>query len=488
MANYPNDSYENNLKIPPQNIEAEESLLGCALTSEDARAEIVRLDKEDFYQKKNGLIYQAIIEKAAKGEPIDILSVADFLESEGTLEAIGGISYLTELADKSYLLSNVAEYADMVKEKSRLRKLLAFVQKMEKAIYSGKENADNLINLMASEVVKSKDDLSHKDLMPLHEILNVTLKELRKSDSDELAVDSGFPNLNKKLGRLRRQTLNILAARPAMGKSAFALNLALNVALKGKTVAIFSLEMSKNEVGLRLLSSASTIATNKIKEAIDTASPDANKVRDAVQVLATANIYIDDSASTSPADIRAKCNKLMAQAGLDLVVIDYLQLIGSDSSNQNRQQEISEISRALKIMARDLNVPVIALSQLSRGVEMRENKRPMLSDLRESGAIEQDADAVMFLYRDSYYNNEELPPNPDEAELILAKNRQGTTGTIKLNWFSHITTFREQEIFDYNIPPENSNFDPNFDEHVASKNEAEFEIEDAKLSEDDLPF
>ena len=481
MNDFPDEYSMSRAKVPPQNIEAEESLLGCALSSEDARSKISDLKKEDFYQRKNGLIFQAIIDKRNLSEAVDILSIADHLESQGVLEAIGGFTYLTALVDKTFLADNVREYVRIIKEKSRLRSLLTFVQKLETSIYSGQITADSVLDQMAQKVIDSKDDITRNDLIILADILNDTLSDLRHSDKEEHSIDSGFPGLNNMLGNLRRQTLNIIAARPAMGKSAFALNLALNVALKDKVVAIFSLEMSRNEVAIRLLTSSSTVPSQRLKQSLEfTDSKDSELLSNAVNALLGTKIYIDDSASTSPADIRSKCQKLKAQVGnLDLIVIDYLQLIGSGGYSQNRQQEISEISRSLKIMARDLDVPVIALSQLSRSVEARENKRPMLSDLRESGAIEQDADAVMFLYRESYYESEQLPPVPDESELIIAKNRQGQTGTIKLNWFAEITTFREKDFRDFEAPPSSYSQSPNF--------EANNDFSDMSIA-DDFPF
>lgn len=459
MANNYPGNFRQNAKVPPQNVEAEESLLGCALTSEEARTEISMLEPEDFYQDKNGLIFAAIMDMLAHGEAIDILSVADYLESKQELDYVGGVSYLTDLADKAYYLSNVRDYAKIIKSKSRLRRLLNFTLKLEEAIYSGKYEADDLLNLMSAEVVNNKTDGSGEGLVAIDDVLNMTLADLKEDENSQNSVDTGFPGLNRMLGNLRNQTLNIIAARPSMGKSSLALNIAANVAARENVVAVFTLEMSKSEVGARLLSSASTTAVPQIKEAInsDEDMETIQKIYSAAAYLVSKNIFVDDSASTSPADIRSKCSRLRAQEGrLDLVIIDYLQLLGADGVSQNRQQEISEITRSLKIMARDLDVPVVALSQLSRNVEMRENKRPLLSDLRESGAIEQDADAVMFLYRDSYYDTENVPSVPDETELIISKNRSGQTGTIKLNWFADYTTFREKEFNDFEAPPESS--------------------------------
>ncbi len=447
------------MKVPPQNLEAEQSLLGGALLSEKARTEMGGLEKEDFYDPANGLIYEAIRQLMAKGKPVDILSTADHLEHQGQLHVVGGLGCLTSLADKNLYLNNIPEYVEMIREKSLLRKILDFSQKLTDACYEGQQTSDDLLGLMAERLMNLRGSLDRQALVPMHQILNVTIQELAKTDSDKLAIDSGFPSLNRMLGKLRRQTLNIIAARPAMGKSAFALNIALNVALRRNVVAVFSLEMSQSEVGLRFLSSASTVKSQEIKENL--AKRDMKQLSAAIQALVESQLYIDDSAATSPADIRAKCRRLYAEKGrLDLVVIDYLQLMTADGRPQNRQQEISEISRALKILAKDLNVPVIALSQLSRNVESRENKRPMLSDLRESGSIEQDADAVMFLYRDSYYNNEGPPVSPEEAELIVAQNRAGETGTVTLNWFANITTFREKEFYQDRVAPPESSFNP----------------------------
>lgn len=447
------------MKVPPQNIEAEQSLLGGALLSEKARTEMGGLEKSDFYDQANGLIYDAIRQLMAQGKPVDILSTADHLEHRGQLHVVGGLAYLTSLADKNLYLNNIPEYVEMIREKSLLRKILEFSQTLTDACYAGQQTSDDLLGLMAERLMNLRGSLDRQALVPMHQILNVTIQELSKTDSDKLAIDSGFPSLNRLLGKLRRQTLNIIAARPAMGKSAFALNIALNVALRKNVVAVFSLEMSQSEVGLRFLSSASTVKTQEIKENLQ--KRDMKQLTAAIQALVESQLYIDDSAATSPADIRAKCRRLYAEKGrLDLVVIDYLQLMTADGKPQNRQQEISEISRALKILAKDLNVPVIALSQLSRNVESRENKRPMLSDLRESGSIEQDADAVMFLYRESYYNNEGPQSSPEQAELIVAKNRAGETGTITLNWFPNITTFREQEYYGSREAPPETSYNP----------------------------
>lgn len=459
MADYAGQAYGDQgdsliMKVTPQNLEAEQSLLGGALTSEQARTEIGGLEKTDFYDQANGLIYDAVRQLMSMGKPVDILSTADFLEHQGQLQVCGGIAYLASLADKTLYLNNTAEYVAMIREKSLLRRILAFAEGLTKSCYSGQETSDELLSLMAERVMNLRGSLERQALVPMHEILSLTLQELRKIDSEKLAIDSGFPSVNRMFGKLRRQTLNIVAARPAMGKSAFALNIALNVALKNHVVAVFSLEMSQSEVGLRFLSSTSTIKSQDIKQRLQ--DHDMAQLTQAIQALVESRIFVDDSAATTPADIRAKCRRLFAEQGrLDLVVIDYLQLMGADGKPQNRQQEISEISRALKILSKDLDVPVIALSQLSRNVESRENKRPMLSDLRESGSIEQDADAVMFLYRDSYYNADGPPSIPEEAELIIAKNRAGETGTVKLNWFANITTFREKEFFgDREAPPD----------------------------------
>lgn len=446
-------------KVIPQNLEAEESLLGTLLTNEHARAQMGLLEAEDFYSPRNGVIYEAIRRMHSFGKPIDILSVADELEHQGNLHMVGGTTYLASLADKTLYLNNTSEYIEMIKEKSLLRKILRLSQDLETACYKGQETADNLLNYMSDYIVRIREGIDSKDLVHINSILNETLNDLKKQDSDKLSIDSGFPRLNEYLGRLRRQTLNIIAARPAMGKSALALNIGLNVALKGNYVAIFSLEMSRSEVGLRILSSASTVPSDAIKSRLE--SDNMEDIARAVRTLVGTNLYIDDQAATTPADIRSKCQKLYSETRkLDLIIIDYLQLMGSDGKPQNRQQEISEISRALKIMAKDLDVPVIALSQLSRGVESRESKKPMLSDLRESGSIEQDADAVLFLYRDAYYHPENKQPGPEEAELIIAKNRAGKTGPITLHWFPEIVTFREKEEVDYREAPPEQAFDP----------------------------
>ena len=431
-------------KIPPQDIEAEQAILGSMLTDQDAVTDAVEVLKpEDFYRDDNKYIFEAMNNLYAKGEPIDIITVKAELTSMQKFEAVGGIEYLATLPDKVPLVSNADKYIKIVEEKSILRKLIKTADEIERLGYAQNEDIDNVIDQAEKKIFDIMQGKNQKGYTPIKDVLVETFAELEKLYNQKepiTGVPTGFIDLDYKTAGLHNSDLILVAARPAMGKSAFALNIATYAAVNAKKpVVIFNLEMSKSQLVNRMLCSEAMVDSNKIRTGkID--EEDWVKLATALGPLSEAPIYIDDTPGISIAEIRAKCRRLKLEKNIGLIVIDYLQLIqGSGKKNSSREQEISEISRSLKILAKELDVPVIALSQLSRAAEARQDHRPMLSDLRESGAIEQDADIVMFLYRDDYYNPDSEKKNI--AEVILAKHRAGSTGTVELLWMGNFTKF-----------------------------------------------
>lgn len=435
----------------PQNIEAEEAVLGAILVNPDVLTKVVEtLKPESFYKPAHRYVYEAMLQLFNTNERIDLVSVSDVLSYNSKLEAVGGRAFINDLSYKTITTSNIEYYARIVQEKAVKRALInaggeivSFGYDMN-PIDESLENAEKLIFDIASK--KATTDLSHiKDL-----VMNSYQKmEYRYEHRDELiGLRTDFYELDNMTSGLQKSDLIILAARPSMGKTAFALNIAQNVAIKEKVpVAIFSLEMSKEQLVQRMLCSQAEVDTQRIKTG-NMNQKDWDKIVNAMNDFANAPIFIDDTSGCTLTDIRAKCRRLkMEQKDLGLVVIDYLQLMES-SGREDRMQQISAISRGLKTLARELDVPVIALSQLSRAVESRTDKRPMLSDLRESGAIEQDADIVMFIYRDEYYkkNDEEAEvakaASKGESEIIIAKHRNGPVGKVDLLFQANITKFK----------------------------------------------
>ena len=435
-------------KIPPHDIEAEQAILGSMLTDQDAVVDAIEVLKpEDFYREDNKYIYEAMSNLYSRGEPIDIITVKSELTSMQKFEAVGGIEYLALLPDKVPLVSNADKYIKIVEEKSILRQLIKTAGEIEGLGYAQNEEIDNVMDQAEKKIFDIMQGKNQKGYTPIKDVLVETFADLEKLYNQKepiTGIPTGFADLDYKTAGLHESDLILVAARPAMGKSAFALNIATNAAVRAnKSVVIFNLEMSKSQLVNRILCSEAMVDSNKVRTGkID--EEDWIKLATALGPLSEAPIYIDDTPGISIAEIRAKCRKLKLEKDLGLIVIDYLQLIqGSGKKNASREQEISEISRSLKILAKELNVPVIALSQLSRAAEARQDHRPMLSDLRESGAIEQDADIVMFLYRDDYYNPDSEKKNI--AEVILAKHRAGSTGTVELLWLGNYTKFANIE-------------------------------------------
>ena len=433
-------------KVPPNDVEAEQAILGCMLTDKDSVISAMeKLKEDDFYREDNKAIYSAMLSLYGRSEPIDIITVKAELVENGKFDQVGGLEYLAVLPEKVPTTTNVDKYIKIVEEKSLLRKLIKTANDMISAGYDQTEDVEDIMNIAEKKIFDIMQNKNSKGFTPIKDVLVGTFAELERLYNQKgyiTGVETGFSDY--KTSGFHKSDLIIIAARPAMGKSAFAINIATNAAVNNNVpVVIFNLEMSKEQVANRILCSEAMVDSNKIR----TGKIDDNewiKLANASGRLAEAPIYIDDTPGISIMEIRARCRKLKLEKDIGLVVIDYLQLVqGNGKKNNTREQEISEISRSLKILAKELDIPVIALSQLSRGAEKRDDKRPMLSDLRESGAIEQDADIVMFLYRDDYYNEDSEKKNI--AEIILAKHRGGSTGTVELLWLGNYTKFANIE-------------------------------------------
>ncbi|MBQ6992663.1 MAG: replicative DNA helicase [Clostridia bacterium] len=435
-------------KIPPHDIDAEQAVIGSMLTDKDAVIDAVeKLKSDDFYRQDNKLIYEAAMNLYNRAEPIDIITVKAELISMGKFEVVGGLEYLAMLPDKVPTTANVDQYITIVEEKSILRNLIKTANELIDLGYAETEEVESIVDQAEKKIFDIMQNRNPKGFSALKDILVESFAEIEKLYNQKepiTGVPTGFSDLDYKTAGLHNSDLVLVAARPAMGKSAFALNIATNAAVKSKVpVAIFNLEMSKSQLVSRILCSEAMVDSNKVRTG-KIEEDDWVKLATALGPLSEAPIYIDDTPGITVAEIRAKCRKLKIEKGIGLIVIDYLQLIqGNSKRNSSREQEISEISRSLKILAKELDVPVIALSQLSRAAEQRADHRPMLSDLRESGAIEQDADIVMFLYRDDYYNPESEKKNI--AEVIMAKHRAGSTGTVELLWMGSYTKFANIE-------------------------------------------
>lgn len=430
-------------RIQPQNIEAEQSVIGCMLLDKEAIHEVTdMLKSEDFYREDHREIFEAIIGLYEKALPVDLITVAEQLNQRGTLEKTGGLEYLTNIAASVPTTANAKYYAGIVEEKSILRKLIKASSEIINHSYEASEEVSIVLDKAEKGIFdilqkRNVQGFSHiKDI--LVDTFNI-LEELYNRKGHVTGIPTGFADLDYKTAGFHNSDLILIAARPSMGKTALALNIAQYAAVHHQVpVAIFNLEMSREQLTNRILCSEVMVDNQKMRTGkLD--DEDWKKVARAIGPLSEAPIYIDDTPGISAMEIRAKCRRLKLEKKLGLIVIDYLQLMQGSGRAENRQQEISEISRSLKILAKEMNVPVVALSQLSRAPEARSDHRPMLSDLRESGAIEQDADIVMFLYRDDYYNEDTDKKNI--AEVIIAKHRNGPTGTIELRWFGQYTKF-----------------------------------------------
>lgn len=429
-------------RIPPQNIEAEQSVLGSMLLSREAIIEVSEiLRAEDFYKESHKKLFDVIMEMFEKDIPVDLVTVVDELRKRDMLEVVGGIDYLASLTSSVITTANVSYYAKLIKEKATLRRLIEASSEIMELSYQ-EDDVETVLDIAEQKIFDIAQGRNTTTFSSMKDILMDTfykIEELYKNKGKLTGIPSGFPDLDAKTAGFQPSDFILIAARPSMGKTSFALNIAQNAALlTGLPVAIFSLEMSKEQLVTRLICSTANIDSQKLRTG-NLDEEDWMKLAAAMTPLSKAPIYIDDTPGVTVMDIRAKARRLKLEKGLGLVMIDYLQLMQGRGRAENRQQEISEISRSLKSLARELNVPVITLSQLSRAPETRSDHRPVLSDLRESGAIEQDADIVMFLYRDDYYHKDSEKKNI--AEVIIAKHRNGPTGVVELLWLAQYTKF-----------------------------------------------
>ena len=431
-------------KIPPHDEDAEEAVIGSMLTDKDAViAAIEVLKPEDFYRDDNKTIFEAEASIYAKGEPIDFITVKEELISMGKFDAVGGNEYLATLTDKVPTTANIEKYVKIVEDKSLLRTLIKTANELIDLGYSQNEEIESLMDSAEKKIFDIMQRKSQKGYSSIKDILVdsfTQLQELYNNKQHITGVPSGFIDLDNKTAGFHKSELILIAARPAMGKTAFALNIATNAAVQANIpVVVFSLEMSKAQCANRILCSQAMVDSQKVSKG-DISDEEWEKLAVASGELSeSSGIFIDDTAGITVAEIRAKCRKLKIEKNIGLIVIDYLQLIQGSGKSSSREQEIAEISRSLKILAKEIDVPVIALSQLSRAPEARTDHRPMLQDLRESGSIEQDADIVMFIYRDDYYNPQAEQTNI--AEIIIAKNRSGPVGTTELLWMPSFTKF-----------------------------------------------
>ena len=432
-------------RIPPHSIEAEAAVIGAMLLNKGAIMETSEiLAGEDFYQAAYGILFDSMVELFHMGRPVDLITLQEHLKEKNVPPEVSSMEYARDLLTSVQTWANVKYYAQIVKEKATLRRLIKMNEEIANTCYMENRPLEEILEMTEKRVFEVVERGNFQEYVPIKQVvLNAldVIEKASKTRGNVTGIPTGFIDLDYKLSGLQNSDLILIAARPSMGKTAFVLNIAQYVAFRqNRAVAVFSLEMSKEQLVNRLFSleshvDAQLLRTGNLKDT------DWEKLIEGAGIIGKSKLIIDDTSGISIAEMRSKCRKYKLEQGLDLIIIDYLQLMSGSSrrSNESRQQEISEISRSLKGLARELNVPVVALSQLSRAVESRTDKRPMLSDLRESGAIEQDADVCMFIYRDDYYN----PDTEDKniAEIIIAKQRNGPIGTVRLAWMPQYTRF-----------------------------------------------
>lgn len=439
-------------RVPPQNIEAEQAVLGAMLIDKEAIAKATEvLSADDFYREAHRVIFSAMLELYNKNEAVDMVTVTEILKRDNKLEDIGGIAYITSLANVVLTAANVKYHAEIVAEKSVLRQLVRVSTEIAAMGYEANDDVGTLLDTAESRILEISNRKKKADFTPINDILMdsvQSIESLLQNKGGLTGLPAGFADLDKLTSGLHPSDFIILAARPSMGKTALALNIVQNVALRAhkaiggepRSVAFFSLEMSKEQLVNRMLCAEAGIDSQRLRVG-EMHDEDWTHLWDACDTMSRAKIYIDDTAGITAMEMRSRARRLKAEHGLDLIVVDYLQLMqgsGKRNNSGDRQQEVSEISRSLKALARELDVPVLALSQLSRSVESRQIKRPMLSDLRESGSLEQDADIVAFLYREDYYNPE---TENKHTELIIAKHRNGPVDTVNLFFQKQFTKF-----------------------------------------------
>ena len=428
-------------RVLPHSVEAEQSVIGSMIMDRDAimtASEVIT--SEDFYQSQYGVLFDAMLELYNEGKPVDLVTLQERLREKDVPPEISSLEFVRDLLDAVPTSANVRHYATIVQEKSMLRKLIKVNEDIANTCYLAREKTEDILEETEKKIFDLLQYRSTGDFVPIKQVVLNALDKIEKASKNKgtvTGIPTGFIDLDYKTSGFQPSDLILIAARPSMGKTAFVLNVAQHMAFKeGKTVAIFSLEMSKEQLVNRLFSLESKVDSQALRTG-NLTDEDWAKLIEGAAVVGKSNLIIDDTPGISIAELRSKCRKFKLEHDLGIIIIDYLQLMSGGKHSESRQQEISEISRSLKAVARELNVPVVALSQLSRAVEQRPDHRPMLSDLRESGAIEQDADVVMFLYRDDYYNKDTDKKNI--AEVIIAKQRNGPIGTVELVWLPNYT-------------------------------------------------
>ena len=436
-------------RVQPQSIEAEQSVIGAMLMDREAiiaASEIVVAD--DFYQRQYGVMFEAMVELFNEGKPVDLVTLQNRLREKDVPPEISSMEFVRDLLNAVPTSANVRHYANIVSEKAVLRRLIKLTEEIENDCYLNKEPVEVIMEETEKKMFQLLGQRNSGDFMPIRQVVINTLENIErasKTKGNVTGIPTGFTDLDYKTSGLQNSDFILIAARPSMGKTAFVLNIAQYMAFKkDKAVAIFSLEMSREQLMNRLLSMESKVDSQHLRTG-NLKDDEWSKLIESAGMIGESRLMIDDTPGISIGEMRSKCRKYKLEHGLDIIIIDYLQLMSGSgkSSSESRQQEISDISRSLKALARELNVPVVALSQLSRAVEQRTDHRPMLSDLRESGAIEQDADVVMFIYRDDYYNKDS--ENKGIAEIIIAKQRNGPIGTVNLVWLPDYTKFANAE-------------------------------------------
>jgi replicative DNA helicase len=435
-------------RLPPQNIEAEEAVLGALLIDPDAIIRLTTIVRpEDFYREKNGWIFDAIFTLHERREPVDYLTVCDELERRGQLEEVGGAAFMTSLINAVPTSIHAEHYSRIVERTSTRRRLIDAAGQIAGLAYQEADDVEEVVDHAEQILFGVSERRISRELVPIKQVLSEyydRVEYLTRHRGEIIGIPTGFSDMDKLLGGLQRSDMVILAARPSVGKTSLALSIAHNAAKKyGQRVAFFSLEMSNEQVVQRLISAETEIDSQRLRRG-EIGDDEWGRFMKATSDLAETLFFVDDTPGISALELRTKARRLHAEVGIDLLVVDYLQLMRGDYRSENRVQEISAISRALKGLARELNVPVLALSQLSRGVESRTDKRPILSDLRESGALEQDADVVIFIYRDEMYN--ENTERKNIADVMVAKHRNGPTGTVALYFKKELAQFREAEL------------------------------------------
>lgn len=431
----------------PQSIEAEQSVIGSMIIDRAAIAQVAeKLEEGDFYRDGHKVLYKAIVDMFKKDMAVDLVTLLEYLKDTDGLERAGGVTYITEISSSVPTTANLSSYIKIVEEKSTLRKLIKASTSIIEESYNNQGEVEKVLDVAEKKIFNIAEKKSTSDFEPLSAVLErgfLEIERLFNNRGDITGVSSGIKDLDAKTSGFQKGDMVLIAARPSMGKTTFALNIAENAALKhGKSVVIFSLEMSKEQLAYKLLCSEANVDMLKLRTG-ELDDKDWENIARATGPLSKAKIYIDDTAGVSVMEMRSKCRRLKMEHGIDMILIDYLQLM-SGSNSENRQQEVSEISRSIKALAKEMECPVIALSQLSRAPEQRADHRPMLSDLRESGSIEQDADVVMFLYRDEYYNKETEDKNV--AECIIAKQRNGPVGTVKMTFLGALSKFADIDL------------------------------------------